>query len=167
MEKNLLVRPQESKLDATLNSRNFWVSIVSLLLLALAGNGADVLNPEGVSGEIYDAVVEGQIGTLLSVLFINFINPVIKIVREKKWNWEFTKSLNFWVQFATVGLIALTATGITFPEGAAADLVNSIFGGNFETIMVTIVVNIINPVYHWFFDRKKDQKLIESNQNII
>ena len=48
--------------------------------------------------------------------------------------------------------------GVVFPEGAAGNLVNAIFGGTFETIAVAVVVNILNPLYHFFFDNNDEEE---------
>lgn len=163
MKPQLLVQNNVSKVDATLDSRNFFVSIISIIFTALAGQGVNIINPELISGEVYDAIITGQIGTLLSVLFVNFINPMIKIVRQKTWSWAFLKSVNFWTQFATVGLLGLASFGIVFPEGAASEVVISIFGGNFETIMIATVINFLNPLWHFFKKQRNEPQLIEKN----
>ena len=154
MKQQILLLPNETKVTATLNSRNFWISIISIIFTGLGAQGIDMMEPELISGEIYDAIIKGQVGTLISVLFVNFINPVIKIVRQKTWSWSFLRSVNFWVQFATVGLLGLASFGIVFPEGAAAEVVGSFFGGNFETIAIATIINILNPLWHFFQKNK-------------
>lgn len=139
------------KLTATLNSRNFFVSLISIILMAIELNGFNV-NVE--PGQIYDAIDLGQVSTIVSIFFVNFLNPILKLAsKAASWTWDFLKSPNFITQVITVILIGLTGLGIVFPQGAAANVVDAIFQGGFETIMVALVVNIINPLYHFFFDR--------------
>lgn len=142
------------KLIATLNSRNFFVSLISILLLAIELNGFPVSTD---AGQIFDAVGAGQVSAIISIFFVNFLNPILKLAsKAKKWTWDFLKSPNFITQVVTVILIGLTGLGISFPDGAAAAIVDSIFQGGFQTIVVALVVNILNPLYHFFFDRQKD-----------
>lgn len=164
---NIVVLNKKSKLEGTLDSRNFWVSLITLALLGIGANGADIPDPEGVSGEIYDSILTGNVGSLLTVIFFNFVNPLIKIVRQKSWSWDFIKSMNFWTQFATVGLIALTALGISFPDGAAKNVIESVFGGEFQTIAIAFVINVINPLYHFFLKQKEEEILARPTDRII
>lgn len=140
-----------SKLTETLNSRNFFVSLISIILMAIELNGFNV-NVE--PSEIYDAIDLGQVSTIVSIFFVNFLNPILKLAsKAASWTWDFLKSPNFITQVVTVILIGLAGLGIAFPQGAAANVVDSIFQGGFETIAVALVVNILNPLYHFFFDR--------------
>lgn len=146
----------QTKTQATLDSRNFFVSLLSIIFLAFAANGADV-SPEA-PGEIYDAIDSGNLTAILLTIITNALNPILKIVRQKTWSWSFLRSVNFWTQLGTVILIGLSAFGILFPDGASAAIVEAIFGGNIGTIITALGINIINPLWHWFFDRKKPQE---------
>lgn len=139
------------KLIDTLNSRNFFVSLISIILLAIELNGFPVSTD---AGQIFDAVDAGQVSSIISIFFVNFLNPILKLAsKAKKWTWDFLKSPNFITQALTVFLIGLTGFGIAFPEGAAANIVDAIFQGGFQTIVVALVINILNPLYHFFFDK--------------
>lgn len=140
-----------SKFAATMESRNFFVSLITLLFLALGYNGLD----PGIDADtLLDAILSGELGPIVSIILVNFLNPIMKIIRgEVEWSWSFLKSKNFWTQTITAILMLLTGFGIVFPDGAAAQLVDAIFGGSFDAISVAIVLNIINPLYHFFFDR--------------
>lgn len=139
------------KLIATLNSRNFFVSLISIILMAIELNGFNI-NTD--AGQIYDAIDAGQVSTIVSIFFVNFLNPILKLAsKAATWTWDFLKSPNFITQVVTVILIGLTGLGIAFPSGAAAAVVDSIFQGGFQTIVVALVINILNPLYHFFFDR--------------
>lgn len=140
-----------NKIKATAGSQNFFVSLISLLLLTFELNGLSTgADPEN----IFDAITSGDAGRILSILLINFLNPILKLVQKQEtWSWDFLKSVNFWTQAVTTILAAITIAGVAFPEGAAANLVEAIFGGTFQTIAVAVVVNILNPLYHFFFDR--------------
>lgn len=142
------------KLTATLNSKNFFVSLISIILMAIELNGFSV---NTTPDELYNAIDLGQVSTIVSIFFVNFLNPILKLAsKAATWTWDFLKSPNFITQIVTVVLIGLAGLGIVFPQGAAANVVNAIFQGGFETIVVALVVNILNPLYHFFFDRPAD-----------
>lgn len=139
------------KLTATLNSRNFFVSLISIILMAIELNGFNVSTD---AGTIYDAIDAGQVSTIVSIFFVNFLNPILKLAsKTASWTWNFLKSPNFLTQVVTVILIGLTGFGIAFPDGAAAAVIDSVFQGGFQTIVVALVINVLNPLYHFFFDR--------------
>jgi len=144
--------PLSPKVEATLNSRNFFISLLSVLLMAIELNGFNVSTD---AGQIYDAIDAGQVSTIVSIFFVNFLNPILKLAsKTASWSWGFLKSPNFLTQVATVLLVGLAGLGIAFPDGAAAAVVDSIFQGGFQTIVVALVINILNPLYHFFFDRE-------------
>lgn len=142
-----------TKLAATLDSRNFFVSLITLFLLVLQSNDLD---PGTDAETIFDAIMSGDLGNLLALFLVNFLNPIMKIVRgEVGWSWNFLKSKNFWFQAATALIVGLTMFGIVFPEGAAAAIIDAIFTGDSQAIMVAFVVNIINPIWHFFTKQKE------------
>ena len=144
------------KLKDTAGSQNFFVSLISVLLLSFELNG---LNTGADPEQIYDAVTSGDTGRILSIVLLNFLNPVLKLVQgDATWSWGFLRSPNFWTQVTTTILLGVTMLGVVFPDGAAGNLVNAIFGGTFETIAVTVVVNILNPLYHFFFDNNDEEE---------
>lgn len=142
-----------TKITSTLESRNFFVSLVSIVLLALEANNLSLGTD---AGTIIDTVASADVGRIVSLVLVNFLNPIMKIVtKTASWSWDFLKSPNFWTQVATVVLVGLSLLGILFPEGAAANIVQAIFGKEFLAIAVALVINLINPLYHFIFDRKK------------
>ena len=145
-----------SKWAATMDSRNFLVTLISLILLTLEFNNLGT----GIDAEtIWEAFASGELGRILSIVLVNFLNPIMKIIRgEASWSFGFLKSKNFWTQALTGIFVLLAGLGIAFPDGAAASLVEAIFGGSFEAISIAIVINVINPLYHFFFDRDKGEK---------
>ena len=143
-----------NKFSATLDSRNFFVSLVSVILLAFEANNLAI---DADPGSIVDVVTGGDIGRIVSIFFLNFFNPIMKLINKTaSWSWAFLKSPNFWTQIVTALLIGISGFGLIFPESAAADLVNAIFGGEFQSIALAIVLNVLNPLYHFFFDRDKE-----------
>jgi len=136
-----------------IESQNFFVSLVTLLLLAFEANQLTV----NVSAEQVVSVFASQdAGAIISLIFLNFLNPVMKILsKAQEWSWEFLKSANFWTQVVTVALAGVAIFGLQFPEGAAPELVEAYYSKQFSIISVAIVVNLINPIYH-FFKNKQD-----------
>lgn len=156
---NTNINIMNAKLQATLNSRNFFVSLISVVLLAFELNnlslGAD-------AGQIVDTVGSGDVGRIAALFLVNFLNPILKLIQKTaEWSWNFLRSPNFWTQLVTVILVALTGLGITFPDGAAGNLVESIFSGEFQVIAIAAVVNVLNPLYHFFFDRPAGEEAPE------
>jgi len=142
----------KAKVADTAGSRNFFVSFVSVLLLMLEMNG---LGTGADPGNIVDAITSADLGRILSILLLNFLNPIMKIIQKQvEWSWDFLRSPNFWTQVATTLLIGITMFGIAFPDGAAADLVDAIFGGEFQVIAIALIINVLNPLWHFFFDKK-------------
>ena len=105
-----------------------------------------------------DAISARDIGAIFSVVLLNFLNPVMKLINKTaKWSWDFLKSVNFWTQLATVILVGLSLLGVVFPQGAAAGIVEAVFSGEANLIITAIAVNVINPLYHFIFDRGPKQ----------
>lgn len=136
-----------------IESQNFFVSLVTLLLLAFEANQLTV----NVTAEQVVSVFASQdAGAIISLIFLNFLNPVMKILsKTQEWSWGFIKSANFWTQVVTVILAGVAIFGLQFPEGAAPELVEAYYSKQFSIISVAIVVNLINPIYH-FIKGKKD-----------
>jgi hypothetical protein len=87
---------------------------------------------------------------------LNFANPILKLIsKASEWSWDFTKSANFWTQVATVVLAGIAIFGLEFPEGAGPELVQAYYTNQFSIISVAIVINLVNPIYH-FLKKKPD-----------
>lgn len=139
------------KVTSTAGSRNFFVNLVSLIFMMLQYNGMDT---SGTPEQVVDIIAGGDLSLILGVLIANLLNPIMKIISNaQQWDWGFVKSQNFWVQVATLLLAAIAIMGVQFPDGAAARIVNTIFGGEFGAILVAIVINFVNPLYYFFFKK--------------
>jgi len=143
----------QQKVNDVLGSQNFLTTLITLALFILQYNGAPIVDPEGLTGDLYEAIKSGNLFAIVTIALPNIINPIIKIAKNK-FDAGFLKSVNFWVQFGTVILMALAGLGLQFPEGAAAELVSAIFGGEFNVIGIAVFINIINPIYHFFKNKK-------------
>lgn len=142
-----------------LDSSNFFVTLITLILLPLMANGLDLPLPaDEVADQLVTAVSAGDIGAIIAVVLPNIINPVMYWINNawSGWSWGFLKSVNFWTQALTAILILLTGFGLMFPEGAAANLIDSLFGGEITAIILALVVNIINPFIHFFKGKKAE-----------
>lgn len=123
-----------------------------MILLPFISNGLELpADAYNVSESVFDSIVSGNIGTIIAVVLPNLINPIMKWVQNgiTGWSWGFVKSANFWTQALTVAIIVLTGIGFVFPDGAASNLVDAIFTGEFGAITTAIVINIVNVVYHF------------------
>jgi hypothetical protein len=137
----------------SLKSQNFFVSLVTLVLLAFEANNLTL----NVSAEqVVDTFLTRDAGAILSLVVLNFANPILKLIsKASEWSWDFTKSANFWTQVATVVLAGIAIFGLEFPADAAPELVQSYYTNQFSIISVAIVINLVNPIYH-FLKKKPD-----------
>ena len=146
------------KLQAIAESRNFGVTLLSIVFLAFSYNGIEI-NPDQAAQTLWDALAGGDLALLFPVLLTNVINPILSFVKNG-FSFGFIKTLNFWTQAATFVILLLTGYGFVFPQGAAADVVNTIFGGNLTAIIVALLINVVNPVWQWLstfvFNKDKD-----------
>jgi hypothetical protein len=126
------------------------------VLLTLEANDLSI----GTDAEsVYDAFASGELGRILSLVLVNFLNPLMKIIRgEAGWSWDFLKSWNFRTQALTAVLIFFTGIGVVFPDGAVANLIDALAGGELNVIIIALVANIINPFIHFFRDKAKDRR---------
>ena len=135
-----------------LDSKNFFVSLITLILLPFTLNGLELpADASQVSGVVYDALISGNIGTIIAVVLPNLVNPLMKWIQNgiSGWSWGFIKSTNFWTQALTVLIIVLTGIGFVFPDGAAGNLIDAVFSGEFGAIASAFVINVVNVVYHF------------------
>lgn len=144
----------------SLKSQNFFVSLVTLLLLAFEANNLSV----NISAQtVVDTLLTRDAGAILSLLVLNFANPILKLISNASaWSWKFTRSPNFWTQIITVALAATALLGLEFPADAAPELVSAYYTNQFSIISVALVINLINPIYH-FIKNKRDAAIEEAN----
>lgn len=137
----------------SIQSQNFFVSLVTLILLAFEANALSV----NVGAEqIVSVLASKDAGAIISLFVLNFINPIMKLLNKtQEWDWGFLKSANFWTQALTVVLAAVAIFGLQLPEDAAPELVSAYYTQQFSIISVAVVINIINPIYH-FLKSKQD-----------
>lgn len=138
-------------------SRNFFVSLASLFLLALAIITGDPVNVD--PGAIIDALSSGELGSIISLFFVNLLNPIMKLigkVQRGEINSDFLKSPNFITQAVTALLSGVSILGIVFPADAAGEVVNAFYTSDFVPIWVALGINILNPIYHFIKDKKNE-----------
>lgn len=135
-----------------LQSKNFLVSIITLVLLAFEANSLQVnVKPE----QIADVLLNRDLGGIIALIVMNFLNPIMKLAtKAAKWDWGFLKSPNFWTQGLTVILVLIATFGIDFPNNAAPALVTAYYSKQFTVIAMALLINIVNPVYHFIKDKQ-------------
>jgi len=138
----------------SIQSQNFFVSLVTLILLAFEANALSV----NVGAEqIVSVLASKDAGAIISLFVLNFINPIMKLLsKTQEWDWGFLKSPNFWTQSLTVLLAAVAIFGLQLPEDAAPELVSAYYSQQFSIISVAVVINIINPIYHFLKSKQND-----------
>jgi hypothetical protein len=138
----------------SIQSQNFFVSLVTLILLAFEANALSV----NVGAEqIVSVLASKDAGAIISLFVLNFINPIMKLLNKtQEWDWGFLKSPNFWTQSLTVVLAAVAIFGLQLPEDAAPELVSAYYSQQFSIISVAVVINIINPIYHFLKSKQND-----------
>lgn len=112
-----------AKLLEVLESRNAFVTYISIILLGLSYNSIPV---EFTPNQIIDMFVGKNAGEILAVLLLNFFNPLSKMINKlikKEWSWGFIKdSQNFITQLTTLLALIIGA----FMDQMAAGIIVSI-----------------------------------------
>lgn len=138
-----------SKLSQVLDSRNFFVTLISLLLLAMGANSIDT----GYTADgIFDLFKDATVSQILVLVIINFLNPLIKLVNKvvnKEWSWEFIKSQNFQTQLLSILTI----------------LLSFIFDEVTTGIVTTIVLNLWNLVSHLIQKNAANKQRLPTNSD--
>lgn len=144
------------EIKSTLESKNFFVSLLTLAFMFLGSNEIFLnVTPE----QLVDQLENGSLFTIIvSIIIPNLFNPVLKIIQKIKdgsFTWDFLKSVNFWTQVITVVLLGSTLLfPFEFPTDAAGNLVTA-WDAGFIPFLGAVVVNIINPIWHFFTGKKK------------
>lgn len=123
-----------NKLTEVLKSQNFLITLFAIISPVLAYNNIDLeTSPQDIAASLTGVPLGVVFTTVIGLL----LNPAVKIAKritEKKFNFGFFKSWNFWVQ---TGSAVLLLVGAYFDE---LDAVNAILG--------TVLANTTNLVYH-------------------
>ncbi len=141
-----------------LESQNFLTNVVTLLFLFLGVQGVDTtLDPEAT----VVALLTKDLDFIISILIPGLITIVFKVWKnvqsgtfdlKKLW-----KSPNFITQGITVLAGVLAFVGIILPPDAPVALTGAIFSGSIAVLISAIVLNVLNPIWHWIQDKlKKD-----------
>lgn len=126
---------QSQKAQETLASNNFLVSILSVAFMIV-----------GIGSDSYDAAT-AIAGT---AALVNITNPILKIIRSGGFSWSKVKqSKNFWTQVSAFVLLALSVFDINLPEGYGAAVVDAIFEGDTNKLIV-LFGTLANIIYHIF-----------------
>jgi hypothetical protein len=145
------------KVSETLNSRNFFVSLVTLILIGLQGNGIFLdINPD----DLTDTILSRDLMGILAVLVVNGLNPILKLLsKAQRWSWDFLRSPNFITQAFTVVLTALAFFGMAIPKSQGGVVSALIRDNDWLLLGAAITVHVGNSAWHFFFDRKQQQEL--------
>ncbi len=145
---------------SVLESKNFLVSIITLVLLAFEANSLQVnVKPE----QIADTILNRDLGAILALVVMNFLNPIMKLAtKAAKWDWGFVKSPNFWTQALTVVLVLVAVLGIEFPKNAAPELVAAYYSKQFSVIGMALLINVFNPIYHFIKNKQAKDETAKS-----
>lgn len=91
-----------------LQSKNFWVTIISIVFGFLYTNGIEIgLTPDEFSTKILGS----NTFELAIFIAVNLFNPILKTINKIKsglWSWEFVYSANFQTQVGSVVTIIVT-----------------------------------------------------------
>ena len=145
-----------------LESQNFLTNVIILALMGLGVNGIDTtLNPE----EFTFALLARDIDFLVSVALPAIITIVFKVTKNiQAGTFSFAKMIkspNFITQAITALSLLVGGVGIILPPDAPQALTGAIFTGSIGVIIAAVVLNVLNPVWHWLQDRtKKDPATI-------
>ena len=130
----------KNKVSQVFDSKNFYVTIIGMVLLALEGNNILVSQS---ADEIYNIFESNEGFELISILTVFFANPLFKLVSKiiaKEFSFDFFFSSNFQTQIVTFLTVLVTA-----------------FIGNDELlagIAVSLIINVVNLVSHLIKNKK-------------
>ena len=130
----------KNKVSQVFDSKNFYVTIIGMVLLALEGNNILVSQS---ADEIYNIFESNEGFELISILTVFFANPMFKLVSKiiaKEFSFDFFSSSNFQTQIVTFLTILVTA-----------------FIGNDELlagIAVSLIINVVNLISHVVKNKK-------------
>lgn len=141
-----------------LESTNFLTSVLTLALTALGVWGINIdIDPAQAIQEILAKNLE----YIITIAIPSVGNLIFKITQKIQDGTlsikRLFKSLNFVTQAITVLAVILTSVGIMIPETAPQALSEAIFSGSIVTIITALVTNVLNPLWHFFFDKKETQ----------
>lgn len=92
-----------------LQSKNFWVTIISIVFGFLYTNGIEIgLTPD----EFATKILGSNTFELAIFIAVNLFNPILKTINKIKsglWSWEFVYSANFQTQVGSITTIIVTA----------------------------------------------------------
>ena len=130
----------KNKVSQVFDSKNFYVTIIGMVLLALEGNNILVSQS---ADEIYNIFESNEGFELISILTVFFANPLFKLVSKiiaKEFSFDFFFSSNFQTQIVTFLTVLVTA-----------------FIGNDELlagIAVSLIINVVNLISHLVKNKK-------------
>lgn len=126
----------KNKILEILNSRNFLVSIISIILLGFSANGVSTEDIGGTAEQLYDLFFGKHGSELIITVVLYVINSGSRIftkLRNKKFDWSFIKNSN--TQAAFLSLLSVIIGFVTKEPMAG-----------YVTAIVTQILNIIYQV---------------------
>jgi len=139
-----------------LESQNFLTNIIVLIFIALGVNGIDATLDPGATAA---AILARDLDFLLSVAVPSLMTITFKVwqaVQKKAFSFRaMLGSPNFITQAITVLAAIVGSIGIILPPDAPEALTSAIFSGSIGVIIAAVVLNILNPIWHWIQDRMK------------
>lgn len=153
--------PLNPKVKATAGSSNFFVALISIVILSFQAQGFEI-NVE--ADNVWELVNSKDWINLGVLILMNFFQPVLKLIsKDTEWSWkEILGSKNFITQAVTVFLSLLTLVlGVAFAPEAPAEIAAAIEDGSFAAIVTALSIHVLNVLYHFFFDNEETS----GNQN--
>lgn len=137
-----------TKLSQVLGSKNFFVSLISIILLAFSSNSIET----GYTAEGLYSLFNGKVGNeLVTTVLLFAFNSGFKIylsVKEKGFSFAFLKSSNFVA--ALISVISIVIGGVMQEP--------------LSGIVIALATQVVNLVYHLFLPPKTVAVLMESAQ---
>jgi len=124
---------------------NFKIAVASLILGVFAMWNGDSIGIDPAN--IIESIDSGDISVILLGL-INLAQPLIKIVKEKLYNFEFLKSRNFLTNVVTVLLVALNNYVSPEISDDPTAIIDAIESGGVGTIAAAVIMHLVNFINH-------------------
>jgi len=143
-----------------LQSLNFSASVATILLMAVKLI-FDFFNVQGVDTtldpqQVADGILSKNWEFISQVAIPGVWVMILKLVTNIKngtFSWSaLWSSPNFLTAAITLVIVILNGVGFAIAETAAPEIAEAIASGSFASIIVAILINIANPLWHFIQD---------------
>ena len=122
------------KIIDILESKNFAISLISIILFALSANKVNVegYTPSGIYDLLSSSTGSTLIGAIVTLLF-GIVSKVYISIQQNGWNFAFVKSDNF--KAAVLSILSI--------------FIGAYFNSFLASVIISLLVQALNVFYHF------------------